>query len=77
MKTMPLYFCCFTPYDDKFKGLHILFDKENVRETLGEVVSRGRGRGSSALPRPRNTHTSHSSSTEEGRLRSRTRTGYL
>ena len=40
MKTMPLYFCCFTPYDDKFKGLHILFDKENVRETLGEVVSR-------------------------------------
>ncbi|EJW98485.1 phosphoglyceromutase, partial [gut metagenome] len=40
MKTLPLYFCCLTPYDDKFKGLHILFDKENVRETLGEVVSK-------------------------------------
>ena len=39
MKTMPLYYCCLTPYDDKFKGLHILFDKENVPQTLGEVVS--------------------------------------
>ncbi len=39
MKTMPLYYCCLTPYDDKFKGLHILFDKENVKDTLGEVVA--------------------------------------
>lgn len=40
MKTIPLYYCCLTPYDDKFKGLHILFDKENVNETLGEVVAK-------------------------------------
>ena len=40
MKTMPLYYCCMTPYDATFKGLHILFDKENVENTLGEVVSR-------------------------------------
>ena len=40
MKTIPLYYCCLTPYDDKFKGLHILFDKENVHDTLGEVVSK-------------------------------------
>lgn len=39
MKTIPLYYCCLTPYDDKFKGLHILFDKENVKNTLGEVVA--------------------------------------
>ena len=39
MKTMPLYYCCLTPYDDKFTGLHILFDKENVQQTLGEVVA--------------------------------------
>ncbi len=39
MKTMPLYFCCMTPYDAKFKGLHILFDKDNVANTLGEYVS--------------------------------------
>ena len=40
MKTMPLYYCCLTPYDDKFTGLHILFDKENVQLTLGEVVAK-------------------------------------
>jgi 2,3-bisphosphoglycerate-independent phosphoglycerate mutase len=40
MKVIPLYYCTLTPYDDKFKGLHILYDKENVKKTLGEVVSR-------------------------------------
>ena len=40
MKVVPLYYCTLTPYDDKFKGLHILYDKENVQKTLGEVVSR-------------------------------------
>ena len=39
MHTMPLYYCCMTPYDAQFKGLHILFDKENVRNTIGEWVS--------------------------------------
>lgn len=39
MKTIPLYYCCLTPYDDKFKGVKILFDKENVQQTLGEVVA--------------------------------------
>ncbi|MDR1406309.1 MAG: 2,3-bisphosphoglycerate-independent phosphoglycerate mutase [Prevotellaceae bacterium] len=39
MKTIPLYYCTMVPYDDKFKGLHILFDKDNVQNTLGEVVA--------------------------------------
>jgi 2,3-bisphosphoglycerate-independent phosphoglycerate mutase len=39
MKTVPLHYCTMVPYDDKFKGLHILFDKDNVQNTLGEVVS--------------------------------------
>jgi 2,3-bisphosphoglycerate-independent phosphoglycerate mutase len=39
MKTLPLYYCCLTPYDDKFQGLHILFDKDNVQQTLGQVVA--------------------------------------
>ena len=39
MKTIPLYYCCLTPYDDSFRGVKILFDKENVTKTLGEVVS--------------------------------------
>jgi len=40
MKTLPLEYFTMTPYDDKFKGLHILFDKDNVQNTLGEIVSR-------------------------------------
>ncbi|MBP3482130.1 MAG: 2,3-bisphosphoglycerate-independent phosphoglycerate mutase [Alistipes sp.] len=39
MHTLPLYYCCMTPYDANFKGLHILFDKENVANTIGEYVS--------------------------------------
>ena len=39
MHTMPLHYCCLTPYDESFTGLHILFDKENVHKTLGEVVA--------------------------------------
>ena len=39
MHTLPLYYCCMTPYDAKFEGLHILFDKDNVENTIGEYVS--------------------------------------
>ncbi len=39
MHTLPLYYCCMTPYDANFQGLHILFDKENVQNTIGEYVS--------------------------------------
>lgn len=39
MKTLPLYYCSMTPYDATFKGVHILFNKENVGNTLGEVIS--------------------------------------
>ena len=41
MKTIPnLHYCCMTPYDSSFQGLHVLFPKENVSNTLGEVVSK-------------------------------------
>ena len=40
MHTLPLYYCCLTPYDASFKGVHILFDKELVQDTLGETVSK-------------------------------------
>ena len=40
MMTIPgLQFYCMTPYDASFKGVHILFDKENVSNTLGEYLS--------------------------------------
>lgn len=39
MKTLPLQYYTMTPYDSSFKGLHILFDKDNVENTLGEFIS--------------------------------------
>lgn len=39
MHTIPLEYYCMTPYDSSYKGLHILFDKDNVQNTLGEYVS--------------------------------------
>ncbi len=40
MNTIPgLQYYCMTPYDASFKGVHILFPKENVDNTLGEYLS--------------------------------------
>jgi len=38
MKTIPLHYLTMTPYDDKFKGLKIIFPKDNVDRTLGEIL---------------------------------------
>ena len=41
MMTIPgLQYYCMTPYDASFKGVHILFPKENVEQTLGEYLSK-------------------------------------
>ena len=39
MHTIPLEYYCMTPYDSSYKGLHVIFDKDNVQNTLGEYVS--------------------------------------
>lgn len=40
MKTVPgLQYFCMTPYDANFKNVHILFDKDNVNNTLGEYLA--------------------------------------
>ena len=40
MHTIPgLQYYCMTPYDASFKGVHILFDKENVMNTVGEYLA--------------------------------------
>ena len=40
MQTIPnLQYYCMTPYDDSFTGVHILFPKENVTNTLGEYIA--------------------------------------
>ena len=38
-----LQYYCMTPYDDSFKGVHILFDKEIVPDTMAEYLS-GKGK---------------------------------
>jgi 2,3-bisphosphoglycerate-independent phosphoglycerate mutase len=39
MNTIPLYYCTMTPYDATFKGLHIIYPKENANNTIGEVLA--------------------------------------
>ncbi len=40
MNTVPgLQFYCMTPYDSSFENVHILFNKENVDNTIGEYLA--------------------------------------
>lgn len=39
MKKLNLNFYCMTRYDESFEGLEVIFDKENLTNTLGEVLS--------------------------------------
>lgn len=40
MKALNLYYITLTNYDDTFKNVKIIFDKDNLNNTLGEVLSR-------------------------------------
>ncbi len=40
MHTIPLYYCTMTPYDATFEGLHVIYPKDNVENTIGEVVGK-------------------------------------
>lgn len=39
MRTIPLHYCTMTPYDATFRGLHVIYPKENADSTIGEVLS--------------------------------------
>lgn len=39
MKKMDLYYITLTNYDDTFKNVKLIFDKDNLEMTLGEVVA--------------------------------------
>ena len=40
MQTIPdLQYYCMTPYDDSFTGIHVVFPKGNVENTLGEYIA--------------------------------------
>ena len=40
MKKLDLKYITMTKYDDKFNGVGILYDSEDLTETLGELVSK-------------------------------------
>ena len=43
MQTIPnLKYYCMTPYDDSFTGVHVIFPKGNIENTLGEYIA-GKG----------------------------------
>jgi 2,3-bisphosphoglycerate-independent phosphoglycerate mutase len=39
MTPLELYFCTMTEYDSTFKNVHVLFQKDDITHTMGEVVS--------------------------------------
>lgn len=40
MKKLPLYYVTMTNYDATFKNIHVVYDKDNLKQTLGEIVSK-------------------------------------
>lgn len=40
MHKIPLHYVTLTNYDASFKGLQVVYDKENIKETLGEVLEK-------------------------------------
>lgn len=40
MKKLPLHFVTMTIYDENFKGLKVAYPKEDLKDTLGELVSK-------------------------------------
>ncbi|MBL7928749.1 MAG: 2,3-bisphosphoglycerate-independent phosphoglycerate mutase [Bacteroidia bacterium] len=40
MRIIPLHYVTMTRYDDKFKNVNVIFEKDNLQNTLGEVISK-------------------------------------
>lgn len=40
MKTLPLYFVTLTNYDDSFGNIRVVYNKENLHDTLGEILEK-------------------------------------
>jgi 2,3-bisphosphoglycerate-independent phosphoglycerate mutase len=40
MKTIPLHYVTMCTYDENFKGIKVIFEKDNVENTIGEIVSK-------------------------------------
>ncbi len=40
METVPLYYVTMTNYNKNYKGIKVVFDKESIKNTLGEVIEK-------------------------------------
>ena len=40
MKTLPLHYVTMTNYDESYKGIEVIFHKNDLSQTLGEVISK-------------------------------------
>lgn len=40
MHKLDLYYVTMTNYDDTYKNVHVIYDKENITETLGEILEK-------------------------------------
>lgn len=40
MQTLDLHYVTMTRYDENFKGLHVMFTKDNLSNTIGEVIAK-------------------------------------
>ena len=40
MKKLDLYFTTMTLYDEHFKGIHVIYNNENIHNTIGEVLAK-------------------------------------
>lgn len=40
LKSLPLHFVTMTNYDDTYSNIHTIYHKDNVTETLGEILSK-------------------------------------
>ena len=40
MQKLNLYYVTMTNYDDTYKNVHVIYDKDNITETLGEVLEK-------------------------------------
>lgn len=40
MHKLDLYYVTMTRYDDTFTGMHVIYEKDNITETLGEVLEK-------------------------------------
>lgn len=40
MSTLPLHYVTMTRYDETFRNVHVMFEKDNLNDTLGETLSK-------------------------------------